>query len=136
MKILVIDQDQSTLEQIRGIYAAQGNSIFSANDAREAIWTIKRESPDLIIVNATVSEINGWQICKTLREFSAAPLLVMSALDGSSNIVSALESGADEYLVKPISDEELGANINKMLRRRYRPNFLPLNSLGIQPAVK
>jgi len=121
MKILVIDDGPDTTGLLRAILEPASHEVFSARSGSEGIYFARQQSPDLIILDTRMPEMSSPEICRSLRKFSKAPILVLSALDSSSLVIAALEAGADDYLIKPITNGMLLAHINKLLRRAARP---------------
>ena len=98
--------------------------ITEATNGREALEVIRRQRPDLVILDLMMPEIDGWEVCKTVRGFSKVPIIVLSALNDPSMIASVLDAGADDYLTKPTPSRVLVAHINRLVHRtgNLRPN--------------
>ena len=116
-KILVIDDDEGMTELLSLLLHPASSNILIANSGAEGIELVKKSCPDIIILDLMMPGMNGWQVCKAIRLISAAPILILSAIDSPGMVAEALDSGADEYLVKPVSSSTLIAHINKLLRR-------------------
>jgi DNA-binding response OmpR family regulator len=121
MKILVIDDDPDTIGLLRVILEPAFHEVITATSGPEGIYIARQQSPDLIILDMILPEMNGPEICRTLRKFNKAPILILSALDSPSMVIASLEAGADDYLIKPITNGMLVAHINKFLRRAVKP---------------
>ena len=117
VKILVIDDDEGMTELLTLLLAPTSSEIFTANSGEEGIELVKKHSPDVIILDLMMSEMNGWMVCKQVREFSDVPILILSAMDAPGMVAQALDVGADDYLVKPVSSGTLIAHLNKLVRR-------------------
>jgi two-component system KDP operon response regulator KdpE len=78
---------------------------------------IRENAPDVIILDLMMPEMDGWQICKAVREFSQVPIIILSALNDPSMIASVLDAGADDYLTKPTPSRVLIAHINRLINR-------------------
>jgi len=116
-KILVIDDDEGMTELLSLLLAPASSEIIIANSGPEGIELSKKHSPDVIILDLMMPEMNGWITCKKLREHSDVPILILSAMDVPGVVAQALDVGADDYLVKPVSSGTLIAHLNKLLRR-------------------
>lgn len=117
MKILIIDDDPGMTDLLSVLLAPSGAETLVANTALDGLELARFGQPDVIILDLLMPEMNGVEVCKKIREFSAVPILVVSALDSPKVIAQALDSGADAFLSKPISSAILMAQINKLLRR-------------------
>ncbi len=82
---------------------------------------IRDNSPDLVILDLMMPEMDGWEICKSVREFSQVPIIILSALNDPSMIASVLDAGADDYLTKPTPSRVLVAHINRLVNRTGSP---------------
>ena len=88
-----------------------------ATDGREAVDKAKQLKPDVVILDLMMPEMDGWKVCAEVRKFSNVPILIFSALDNPGMVASALDNGADDYIVKPVSSGVLVARLNKLTRR-------------------
>jgi two-component system, OmpR family, response regulator ResD len=117
MKILVIDDDAAMTDLLKLLLEPASSTIFTACDAVEGLKLVKEFSPDIIIVDLMTPDMNGWEVCSTIRSITTAPIIVLSALDHPGMVARALNAGADDYLVKPVTSKILIAYINKLVRR-------------------
>jgi len=78
---------------------------------------IRDNAPDVVILDLMMPDMDGWQICKAVREFSQVPIIILSALNDPSMIASVLDAGADDYLTKPTPSRVLIAHINRLINR-------------------
>ncbi len=117
LKILVIDDDIAMTDLLKLLLRPTGAEIHTANDGKTGIAKVKRISPHIIILDLMMPEMDGWQVCKQIRTFSDTPILILSALDSPGLVAAALDSGADDYLIKPVTSGVLVAYINKLVRR-------------------
>lgn len=99
------------------LLAPASSEIITANTGQEGIEYVKKYAPDIIILDLMMPEMNGWSVCKSIRAFSDVPILILSAMDAPGCVAQALDVGADDYLVKPVSSGTLIAHLNKLLRR-------------------
>jgi DNA-binding response OmpR family regulator len=117
MKILVIDDDPAMTDLLKLLLRPAAQTIIAANSGLEGIRIIKELIPDIIILDMMMPEMSGVEVCHKVREFTKIPILILSALDSPGMVVSALEAGADDYLIKPTTIGMLLAHINKLMRR-------------------
>jgi DNA-binding response OmpR family regulator len=88
-----------------------------ANTGEEGVKLIREISPDVVILDLMMPGMDGWQVCAEVRSFSSVPILILSALDSPGMVASALDAGADDYLVKPVPSGVLIAHLNTLTRR-------------------
>ena len=119
MKILVIDDDPATTDLLKLTLQSTTAFILTSNSAREGIALAQKRKPDIILMDLMMEDMFGWEACKEIRAFSTTPILMISAVDSPEMIVKALDSGADDYIIKPVNSDILVAHINKALRRNY-----------------
>jgi DNA-binding response OmpR family regulator len=117
MKILVIDDDAAMTDLLKLLLEPASAVVYTANDAVEGVRLVEEISPDIIIVDLMMPAINGWEVCSKIRGFTQAPIIVLSALDHPGMVARALNAGADDYLIKPVTSKILLADINKLVRR-------------------
>ena len=117
LKILVIDDDIAMTDLLKLLLRPTGAEIHTTNDGKTGIASVKSFSPHIIILDLMMPEMDGWQVCKQIRTFSDTPILILSALDSPGLVAAALDSGADDYLIKPVTSGVLVAYINKLVRR-------------------
>ena len=122
IKILTIDDDPAMTELIGLLLRSHGMEVVACNDGERGIQLARTESPDLILLDMMMPGTDGWKVCRSIRSFSKVPIAVLSALDESLVISSALDAGADDYLVKPIPSGVLIAHINNLTRRALVEN--------------
>ena len=118
MKTLVVDDEQAVRESLRRSLRFNGYEVLTANDGLEAVETVRAESPELLILDVMMPNMDGLEVCRTLRsEGWDRPILVLTARDGVSDRVAGLDAGADDYLPKPFALEELLARVRSLVRR-------------------
>jgi two-component system response regulator MprA len=115
--ILVVDDDRKITDMLRRTLIYEGYRVATAADGEEALIKAQSERPDLVILDWLMPKLNGLETAKLLRESSPVPILMLTARDAVENRVEGLDSGADDYLVKPFAPEELLARIRALLRR-------------------
>jgi two-component system, OmpR family, KDP operon response regulator KdpE len=114
--ILVIDDEPQILRALRTILSAKHYRVTTASRGEEGLALAAASTPDLIILDLGLPDINGFDVCARLREWTQIPIIVLSVRDAERDKVLALDRGADDYLVKPFGIEELLARIRVALR--------------------
>jgi len=115
--VLAVDDETGILRLIKLELAEQGLRVVTANSGEEALRLAEEQRPDLVLLDIIMPEMTGLEVMRRLREQSNAPIILVTAKDSDSDKVRGLELGADDYIVKPFSPEELGARIRAVLRR-------------------
>jgi DNA-binding response OmpR family regulator len=122
IKILVIDDDSAVTDLLSLLLKSQGFDVAATNSSTDGLSMIRDGSPDVVVLDLMMPEMDGWQICKTVREFSQVPIIILSALNDPSMIASVLDAGADDYLTKPTPSRVLVAHINRLVHRNGTVN--------------
>jgi len=115
--ILVVDDDRKITDMLRRTLIYEGYRVVTAADGEEALIKAQAERPDLIILDWLMPKLNGIETAKALHASDATPILMLTARDAVEQRVEGLDSGVDDYLVKPFAPEELLARIRALLRR-------------------
>ncbi|MGI9953129.1 response regulator transcription factor [Moorellaceae bacterium AZ2] len=115
--ILVVDDDEKITSLLRRILVYEGYEVLVAGNGFTALSLATRQ-PDLIILDLMLPDIDGVEVCRKIRQQSEVPILMLTARDETADRVLGLDSGADDYLVKPFALEELLARIRALLRRQ------------------
>jgi len=117
--ILVIDDDEKITSMLRRGLAFEGYDVYTAQNGAEGLSMMMSADPDLIILDVMMPKVDGFEVCRRLREGgSTVPVLMLTAKDEVENRVKGLDLGADDYLVKPFALEELLARVRALLRRK------------------
>ena len=116
-KILIIEDDPSIGKLLRRALLLEGYEARLVKNGLEGISAFHEENPDLIILDLMLPGIDGIEVCKRIREDSDTPILMLTARDTVEDRVLGLDSGADDYVVKPFSPPELISRIHALLRR-------------------
>ncbi len=124
-KILAIDDDATLLRLIRQLLQPEGFSIFTATSGEEGLALFHHIAPDLVILDVMMPGMDGWEVCRRLRQVSSVPIIFLTALDSIEDVVHGLVGGADDYLAKPFRVSELGARVTALLRRARMPHEQP-----------
>jgi DNA-binding response OmpR family regulator len=128
MKILVIDDDPAMTDLIRLMLASTEAKITTAHSGVYGLEKLKEVNPDIVLLDLVMSGMDGWDVCKQIREVSRVPIMILSVLDNPGLVARALDMGADDYLVKPVKSATLIAHINNLTRRSsdLNPHTSPL----------
>ncbi|GGN35136.1 response regulator transcription factor [Streptomyces fuscichromogenes] len=130
MRVLVIDDDARLVALLQRGLRAEGYAVDAAHDGLEGIERAAAEAYDVIILDVMMPRMNGYQVCAHLRSTGdRTPILMLSAKDGDYDQAEGLETGADDYLIKPFSFVVLGARLLALLRRS-RPEVRAVQHLG------
>jgi two-component system KDP operon response regulator KdpE len=120
--LLLIDDDVSLCETVRFMLIRNGFQVEVAHNAISGLKEAYALKPDAVILDIMLPDMDGWQVCRRLREMSDVPIIMLSALGSDENVIEGLNLGADDYIVKPVAVEELIARIRALLRRTSRSN--------------
>jgi DNA-binding response OmpR family regulator len=121
-RILVIDDEEMTVQLIAMLLERRGYEVIRAYRAEEGLRQAYRTHPDLILLDIMMPDMDGWEVCRRLRELSDVPVVFLTAKDDVRDVVKGLEMGADDYIVKPYDNDELVARIRAHLRRAPKPS--------------
>ena len=116
-KVLVVDDEPPIVELVTGYLEREGWSVASAGDGLEALDAVRRLDPDVVVLDVMLPGLDGVEVCRRLRAFSDAYVLMLTARGEEIDRIMGLTVGADDYLVKPFSPRELVARIKALLRR-------------------
>ncbi len=118
----------SILKFLRSNLEDRGYAVISASNGEEALNTIERELPDLIVLDVMMPKMDGFEVCRRLREWSHIPIIMLSARGDEKDKVKCLDLGADDYIVKPFGASELMARVSAVLRRTKTVDMSPVRS--------
>ncbi|MBM3150759.1 MAG: response regulator [Chloroflexi bacterium] len=117
ISVLTIDDDPATSELLIPLLIREGYDVMTANSGEQGLKMIREQPVDIVLLDWSMPGLDGEKLCQAVREFSRVPILALSALDKPGAVARALDSGADDYLVKPVSSGRLMAHINKLARQ-------------------
>jgi DNA-binding response OmpR family regulator len=117
VRILVVDDEARYVRAIRFNLEASGYQVETAQDGRTAIDKVSTVEPDLILLDVKMPSLDGFEVCRRIREFSMVPIILLTALAEGTDKVKGLDTGADDYVTKPFSADELLARVRAVLRR-------------------
>jgi DNA-binding response OmpR family regulator len=116
-RILVVDDDADVRGLVRELLERAGASVREAADGREALRVLYDVRPEVIVLDVTMPELDGWQTLERIRDLTAVPVLMLTARDTELEKVRGLKEGADDYVTKPFGRQELLARVEALLRR-------------------
>jgi two-component system, OmpR family, KDP operon response regulator KdpE len=116
-RILVIDDESQITRVLRGALSAQGYDVRTANDPEEGLRVFRDWPPDLVVTDLMMPGMSGVEVCRMIRSQGTTPVLVLSVREHERSKVEALDAGADDYVTKPFSIQELLARVRAHLRR-------------------
>ena len=118
-KILLVDDEPKLCELVKAYLVRDGYDVVIATDGKNAIDQAQRHKPDLVLLDLNLPELDGLEVCRTIRKQSNVPIIMLTARDEEVDKIVGLEIGADDYVTKPFSPRELAARVSAVLRR-YR----------------
>jgi two-component system KDP operon response regulator KdpE len=120
-KILVIDDEEPTVQLLGMLLERRGYEVIKALRAEDGLRKAYRTHPDLVLLDIMMPDMDGWEVCRRLRELSDVPIVFLTARTDIKDVVKGLEMGADDYVIKPYDNDELVARIRAHLRRSPTP---------------
>jgi DNA-binding response OmpR family regulator len=125
MKLVVIEDEKSIIDAIGLAFEFRwpDSNLLSASTGKEGVNLVKKETPDVVILDINLPDINGFEVLQNIREFSTVPVIILTVRSEDQDILRGLETGADDYIVKPFNYLTLLARVKSVLRRSERaPN--------------
>lgn len=123
-KILVVDDNPTFVKLVAKVLTQKEYKVFEASTGHEALRLLFTEKPDLVLLDVVMPGMDGWQTCSRIRDVSDVPVIILTGKRiTEDDIVRGLDYGADEYLLKPIGNEELVARVRAALRRTGLPSY-------------
>lgn len=116
-KLLLVDDDVSLVETLRFMFSKEHFQVEVAYNGVSGLRKAYTLQPDAVILDIMMPEMDGWQMCRRLREMSDVPIILLTALDSGKDVVKGLNLGADDYVTKPVTFEILAARTRALLRR-------------------
>jgi DNA-binding response OmpR family regulator len=118
-RVLVVDDDPDIRSLLRVLLERAGHEVVDASDGKGALRVVFDARPDLVVLDVTMPELDGWQTLERIRDVSDLPVMVLTAAASELEKVRALGAGADDYVVKPFGRQELVARVQALLRRAH-----------------
>ncbi|MHB1161605.1 MAG: response regulator transcription factor [Chloroflexota bacterium] len=131
--VLVVDDEPRYLRLLRANLESLGYRVVAAADGGSAVQKAEADDPDLVVLDLMLPDLDGYEVCRQIREFSTVPIIMLTARRQQADKVRGLDLGADDYLTKPFDAEELLARVRAQLRRssfRQQRNLQPPFALG------
>ncbi len=116
-RVLVVDDDVKTTELVKLYLKRDGYKVYTAHDGVEALRLARESQPDLIVLDLMLPGVDGLQVCRTIRDESDVPVIILTAKTTEQDKLIGLDLGADDYVTKPFSPKELAARVRAVLRR-------------------
>ncbi len=117
LRILIIDDEPSIRRFLKASLSEQGYTVFQASSGKESLLEFSACRPDAVILDLGLPDIDGIEVTRLIRKHSLTPIIILSVRDNEKDKVSALDAGADDYLTKPFSEDEMLARLRAVLRR-------------------
>jgi DNA-binding response OmpR family regulator len=115
--VLVVDDDIRMLRMMKRIMELEGFHTIAASSGEASLKLFEKESPDLVLLDIMMPDMDGYSVCQRIREFSKIPIIMVTAKGNDKEKVEGLDIGADDYITKPFSTNELAARVRAVLRR-------------------
>jgi two-component system response regulator MprA len=132
-RILVVEDDARLAATLERVLVAEGHEVERVGDGLEALRRAREEPFDLVVLDIMLPSLDGVGLCRRLRASAQVPVLMLTALGGTSERVRGLDAGADDYLVKPFAYEELLARVRALLRRSSPGDHLRFADVLLEP---
>ena len=120
-KVLVVDDEPKIVQLARDYLEHAGFAVIVAHDGKAALASARSQKPDLVVLDLGLSELDGLDVARTIRQESNVPIVMLTGRSEESDKLVGLEIGADDYVTKPFSPKELVARVRAVLRRTERP---------------
>ena len=135
-RILVVEDDTRLAATLERVLGAEAYDVEAACDGSDALRRARERPFDLVVLDIMLPGLDGIAVCRKLRATGPVPILLLTALGGTEDRVRGLDSGADDYLVKPFANEELLARVRALLRRAAPADHLRFGDLRLEPASR
>jgi two-component system, OmpR family, response regulator MprA len=116
-RVLIVDDEPRILSMMRRVLEADGYGVVLAGEGQSALDILRSEPIDLVVLDVMMPGMDGFEVCRQARRESVVPILLLTARDASTDKVTGLDCGADDYVVKPFETDELMARVRALLRR-------------------
>ncbi len=138
MKILAIEDERSIVDAIGLAFEFRwpDAGLLSANTGKDGVALVKKEHPDLVLLDINLPDMTGFQVLEAIREFSAVPVIVLTVRSDDTDVLRGLEAGADDYITKPFNYLTLLARAKAVLRRAEAPSIQKTHETAVSPRVK
>jgi DNA-binding response OmpR family regulator len=117
VKILLVEDDADLLDLLTYALGREGYTVLTAMDGQQALRRWEDDSPDVVLLDANIPKIDGYEVCRRIRHDGATPIIMLTARDEEADVLHGFQVGADDYVNKPFSAKQLAARIRAVLRR-------------------
>ena len=122
-KVLIVDDDPAFVRLVDRVLTEKGYEVVKAMDGQGALRLLFDRRPDMVLLDVVMPGMDGWQICRRIRDLSDVPIIMLTGHQmGEEDVVRGLDHGADDYLLKPVGNKELVARVRAILRRAELPS--------------
>lgn len=136
MKVLLIEDDVDLVDLLTYALSRDGYTVIASIDGVQGLHRWETEHPDLVVLDAGLPNLSGFEICRRIRQASKTPVIMLTARDEDEDVVRGLTMGADDYVTKPFSTKQLTARMKSVLRRcRTEPDAQPMSELRVGDLV-
>lgn len=122
--VLIIDDDENTLWLISTLLQHHGFNVLKTRSPLEGLQMAQDQTPDLVLLDVMMPKLDGWEVCRRLRETSDVPVIFITAKDTIKDVVKGLEIGGNDYVIKPFDNQELVARVRAHLRQHQKQPHL------------
>ncbi|MCQ9197181.1 response regulator transcription factor (plasmid) [Lactiplantibacillus plantarum] len=129
--ILLIDDEPRMLDLLQLYLEGDSYHCEKANDGVKAIERLRHEKFDLVLLDVMMPVMDGWEVCKKIREFDNTPIIMLTALNQNNDMIFGLKNGADDYITKPFDEHVLMARIEALVRRTEKVDIIKSNNLTL-----
>jgi two-component system, OmpR family, alkaline phosphatase synthesis response regulator PhoP len=119
-RVAIVDDDEKLVKLLRAYFEKDGWSVLVASDGLKGLQLIRDSRPDLVVLDIMLPGIDGWELCRRLRQDNDVPVVMLTARDEETDRLIGLELGADDYVTKPFSPREVVARAKAIMRRAHR----------------
>jgi two-component system, OmpR family, KDP operon response regulator KdpE len=127
-RVLIVDDDPLIRKFIHANLKCRNYEVFLAENGQQALELLQRQNVELVLLDIMMPVLDGFEVCRRLREWSQVPIIILSARDGETDKLRCLEIGADDYLTKPFSLNELLSRLKVVLRRSQKYPYAAVSS--------
>lgn len=120
--VLIVDDDTTITQVLSLLLKTHGYDVLVANSGKDGIEIIQSRSPQVVILDLMMPEMDGWEVCRRVRAFSNIPILILSAISDARVVSQAKEYGANGYLVKPVPGDLLVSQLRRLIHQNQSAN--------------
>jgi DNA-binding response OmpR family regulator len=138
MKVIIIEDEKTIIDAINMAFEFRwpGVILKASRTGKEGIDLVKKENPDIIILDINLPDISGFNVLKEIRQFSAVPIIIMTVRSDDTDVLRGLETGADDYIIKPFNYLTLLARVKAVLRRSENVPLKSSRDTSVTPRLK